>query len=289
MPIQLRKGPSGPPVVISDTLVAPGEVLGNPLDATTTEPAEPLNGFQVGAITRFDGFQGQFLAPGTYNDFAIADGVQTVDIDPSPNGDVFFTGFAFAGRGNSGAFFSLGKFNAGGNIILLPSDPGSASGNRIITPGNGFYELPNANDGTSLQAIDEPGQPTVFQVVDRLVPASGISPELNGFGCIVTVAVPFAAGGGGAPDDVTILSPVIYNSRVIDVALLISTAVVGSSAQLRTATGGGGSALSSSMSTAATGTVRNNDTATRTTSVGFFLRRSDSGVAGTCILTLSRV
>lgn len=285
----LRKGPSGPPVVVNDTIVDPGEVLGRALTFTSSAPASALSGAQVGAITRYAGNFGIALAPGTYHNFAIPDGVQGVDIDPNPNGDVFVTGFEVAGRGNVGAFFTLGKFNAGGRVILLPNDVGSNEGNRIVTPGGVPYELTNASDTTYVQAITRDGQPTVFQVADRLVPPTGVTPELNGFAALIDVTVPFAAGGGGAADDVTVLNPLPFNSRVLDVTLLISTAVVGSTATLRSAIGGGGGALSSTLSTAATGTVRNNDTTTRTTSAGFFLRRSDSGIAGTITVTFCRI
>lgn len=287
--ITLRRGPSGPPVVVNDTIVDPGEVLGRALTFTSSAPASPLSGAQTGAITRYAGNTGFAIAPGTYHNFAVPDGIQVVDIDPNPNGDIFITGFAVAGRGNVGAFFALGKFNAGGRVFLVPNDPGSSEGNRIATPGNLIYELNNASDTTYVQAVTRDGQPTVFQVVDRLVPATGVTQELNGLASIIEVTVPFIAGGGGAPDDVVVLNPVPFNSRVLDVTLLISTAVVGSTATLRTASGGGGTALSSVLSTAATGTVRNNDTATRTTTLGFFLRRSDSGVAGTITVTFSRV
>ena len=70
---------------------------------------------------------------------------------------VFITGFQFAGRGNSGAFFTLGKFNAGGRVILLPNDAGSSPGNRISTPGNIPYELPNATDCCYIQAVEQDG------------------------------------------------------------------------------------------------------------------------------------
>ena len=81
-----------------------------------------------------------------------------------------------------------------------------------------------------------------------------------------------------------------FNCRLLDVTLLVSTAVVGSSAQLRNLSGGGGTPRSSVLSTAATGTQRNNDTQTFTFAAGgnLFLRRSDSGVAGTLILTFIR-
>lgn len=287
--LTLRKGPSGPPVDISDTIVAPGQLLGNPITATTSEPAEPVTSDDAGAIVRFAGLLNLTLAPGTYNDVAIPDGTQTVNIDPNPNGNVLITGFAFSGRGNQGAFFTLDKFNAGGSVILMPNDPGSAVGNRISTPGGGPYEMPNAADGVFIQAITEPGQPTVFQVCDRMVPPTGITPEISGFGCDVTIAVPFVAGPGGAPDDVIILAVVPFQVRILDAALLVSSAVIGASATVRNTIGGAGAALTTVLSAAATGTVRNNDTATRATSLGLFLRRSDSAIAGTIVLTLNRV
>lgn len=284
--VNLRISPSGPRVLVSDTIVGPGQVLGNPITATASVPALALDGGVVGAITRYAGNVGFTLAPGTYHDFAIPDGAQGVDVDPNPNGDVFITGFSVAGRGNVGAFFTFGKFNAGGRVILLPNDSGSAVGNRIVTPGNVPYEMPNASDTTYIQAITRDGNPTVFQVADRLVPPTGVTPELSGFASLLEVTVPFAAGGGGAADDVIVMAVVPFTLRVLDVTLLVSGAVIGSTATLRSSAGGGGGVLSSALSAAATGTVRNNDTVTRTNATGIFLRRSDSAIAGTVTVTL---
>ena len=106
-----------------------------------------------------------------------------------------------------------------------------------------------------------------------------------------TIRVAFAAGGGGSADDVTIYAAAApFAFRIIDVTVLVATAVGGSTAQLRDTTGGGGATLSSSLSTAATGTVRNADTATRTVaSAGsVYLRRSDNGVAGEIIIKAVR-
>lgn len=289
MVLNLRKGPSGPPAVISDTIVEPGELLGNPLTATTTEPAVPLDGAEVGAIVRYANVLNMDLAPGTHHNLEIPDGIQILRLDPNPTGTAFITGLKFLGRGNAGAYLSLSKFNNGGSIVLLPQDAGSDPGNRFSTPGEVPYELPSPNDTVNIQAFEEPGQPIVFQVCDRLVPPTGVTQELAGFGVTITIAVEFPAGAGGAPDDVTILAVVPFQVRILDATLDISTAVVGSTATVRNQAGGGGAALTSALSTAATGTVRNNDTATRTTSLSLFLRRSDSGVAGTIILTLNRV
>lgn len=291
MVLTLRRGPSGPPAVISDTIVEPGELLGNPLDATTTEPAEAIDGSQAGAIVRYSGVLVMSIAPGTYNNFEIPDGVQVVDLDPQA-GNVVITGFKMLGdRGNRGAFITLSKTGSDGAVILTNLDPLSDPENQITTPLGANYDLINSNETCDLQVLERSATPTKWQVIDRLIPASGIASELGGFGVDIAVAVPFVAGGGGAPDDVTIIDTALlpYQVRVLDVILMISTAVVGSTATVRNQAGGGGTALSSALSTAATGTVRNNDTATRTTSLGLFLRRSDSGIAGTAIVIMGRV
>jgi hypothetical protein len=289
MVLTIRRGPSGPPSILSDTLVDPGEVLGNPLDATAEAPAEPLVGAEVGAIVRYGGFASFALAPGTYNNFEIPDGVQVIDIDPQA-GTVVITGIKVLGdRGNAGAFLTIGKFGSDGALILTNLDAGSDAENQIITPDGLNYEVFSGNETMDLQVIDRDADTTKWQVIDRLIPGSGVASELGGFGVPVAVAVTFPAGGGGAADDVTIMATVPYQVRVLDVILMTSTAVVGSSAVVRNQAGGAGTALSSTLATAATGTVRNNDTATRTTSLGLFLRRSDSGVAGTVVVVMNRV
>lgn len=112
------------------------------------------------------------------------------------------------------------------------------------------------------------------------------------------IGVPFefrvscpSGGSAGTPDDV-----VIYNAnaplsfRITDCWFTCAAAVVGSTVQLRTASGGGGTALSSALSTAATGTSRNNDTATRTVAQGgtVVIRRSDRSVAGDMMISAVR-
>jgi hypothetical protein len=91
----------------------------------------------------------------------------------------------------------------------------------------------------------------------------------------------------GTPDDVTVDAPLPLGLRLLDVWLHVTTAVGGSTAQLRSATGGGGIGLTTALSTAATGLVRNTSSLTPTRAAGqsIFLRRSDRGIAGdVCIL-----
>lgn len=105
----------------------------------------------------------------------------------------------------------------------------------------------------------------------------------------ITYGVPFVitqamtAGAAGTADDVTIYDATApFAFRILDVWALYSAAVIGSTIQLRSATGGGGSARSSVLTSAATGTQRNNDTATQTvgSSGSLYIRRSDRAVAG---------
>jgi hypothetical protein len=110
----------------------------------------------------------------------------------------------------------------------------------------------------------------------------------------ITIRHRFAAGGGGAPDDVTIyaVNTFPYKVRMLDVTCYIDAAVGASTVELRTAAGGGGSLLGD-FDSATTG--RKKDAAQTITPVivpgapvGLFVRRSDSGVAGDIVLTCRR-
>ena len=286
MSINIRQSPSGPLIPVVDTRLAPGTVLGNPLTASQTDRARQISGAQLGAILRQQNVQ-TITISGTVNDVAINDGVRIIRAIPSGVGNAFITGFSVSGRGNLGASFFLFRTSASTILYLLPNDPGSAEGNRILTPGNVPYMLGASNDMVLIQAVQVPGELNFFQVCDRIVPPNGLSRSGSGLGSLLEVNTTFPAGPGGAPDDIVVAPPAGAGivATIRDVTLLVSTPVVGSTAQLRSAAGGGGSQLSSVLSTAAAGTVRNNDTTVRSTSSGMFLRRSDSGVAGSISVT----
>lgn len=127
-------------------------------------------------------------------------------------------------------------------------------------------------------------------LADGIISPAKLAVLTSSIGGVFTIFVAVTAGGGGA-DDVT-----IYNAnapfafRVLDVLLLVATAVGGASAQLRDTSGGGGSALSSVLDGAATGTKRNDNTATATVAASgsVFLRRSDSGIGGELVILCVR-
>lgn len=104
-----------------------------------------------------------------------------------------------------------------------------------------------------------------------------------GGGIISIFRFAFSAGAGGSADDVTLLAATPFPIGLLEYHVTISTAVGGSTVQVRTATGGGGSALGQALSTAATGLIRETTrTAGSLVAAGtpLILRRSDSGVAG---------
>jgi hypothetical protein len=134
--------------------------------------------------------------------------------------------------------------------------------------------------------------------IDKLVVTTsqvGPSVDANGLSPTLTLRKAFAAGAGGAPDDVAIYSGnAPYGFRILDVQVLISTLVALSTVQLRSATGGGGSALSDAFASVAVGRLRDlgvgigNVTPTVATNGTLVIRRSDSGVAGEVILRLQK-
>lgn len=109
------------------------------------------------------------------------------------------------------------------------------------------------------------------------------------------IYVPFAAGAGGAADDVT-----IYNAnapggfRILRTDFIIATAVALATVQLRSAAAGGGAALSATYTAAVATeapalTVSRAATTTVATAGSVFLRRSDSGLAGEVMIWCARV
>lgn len=125
---------------------------------------------------------------------------------------------------------------------------------------------------------------------DEAVTPTQIAIGTTGFSVALVKRVAFAAGIGGAADDVAIMLDAPFNYRILDVVIPVLTADSGDTLQLRSATAGGGSALSSVLSGGATGTVRNNDTQTRIVVEGgnVYLRRSTNLIAGEVIIYAER-
>jgi hypothetical protein len=103
----------------------------------------------------------------------------------------------------------------------------------------------------------------------------------------------FAAGAGGSADDVAIFTAnAPYAFDIIDVQAIVTTAVSGSTLQLRDTAAGAGSTLSDALTAATTG-VKRNTTATTSPAVArngtLIIRRSDSGIAGQLNVTVLRV
>jgi hypothetical protein len=147
--------------------MADATAKGRALGAGAGVPTD-LTGAQVGAITRFAGFQGGAVAAGTYNDYPIADGTKQVDIDPT-GGNVEFTGFAL-GTSNTGGWFVLAKFGAGDQVIIKHNNAGSAAANRIFTPNGVDYIMATQLD--TVLIVNMNGR---WQVVDRLNQAASIT------------------------------------------------------------------------------------------------------------------
>lgn len=104
----------------------------------------------------------------------------------------------------------------------------------------------------------------------------------------VVIMKDFAAGGGGAADDVTIyaVNTLPYKIRIYDAVALISAGSgVGRSLAVRSAAAGGGT-LVTTLPATANGPARPDSTNTASVvlspgaSVGLFVRRSDSAIAG---------
>lgn len=142
------------------------------------------------------------------------------------------------------------------SVTVVPTADELASG--LLTPPQ------------TIQAADM--QPVAAAVVD--------APE-------IVLRIPLVAGGGGAPDDVTVyaLNAFPYKCRVLWARAVVSATPGASTAEVRTQSGGAGTLLAT-MNTGALGLVPSPNTGFATSvvtpgaSVGLFVRRSDSAIAG---------
>lgn len=139
---------------------------------------EQLTGDQIGKRARFYGFQSAGLAgPAVFNDFAVDEGVRSLEIDPG-GGQVQFSGFSYGagGTANFGAFFFLKKAANSDSVALLHQDAGSIAANRIVCPGLVNYVLTPANDTVLLVYLGA-ASPGGWYVIDRIVPTAGIADD----------------------------------------------------------------------------------------------------------------
>lgn len=281
----LRHDPSGPPVSLSDTLSPPGTVLGRSINQVGQSFAAPLVGTELGGIIRFDGTYELSLPAGSHDNVAIPDGIRNIEITPV-GGDVTITGFLVSGRGNTGApGLNVTLRGTAGIITFANGSTSSTLGNRISGSSNIAFQLTEPGDCIYLARID--GGPGRWQTVARAIRPLAVQPlPIATPGAIIYGRRGFSATGAAADDILIGASPSAFNMVAYEVLLQISTAVGGSTAQLRSDLGGGGLALSSAMSMAATGTVRNNDTTITPVPTGtlFYLRRSNGNTAGTVII-----
>lgn len=211
----------------------------------------------------------------------------------NPAGDFFvvFTGFGFTG-GNTGKTFMLVKQGLDG-WCQVNHNVGVTASNGVFTPDEQPFILTSANDCAILWYQTSAGRWNIaalgannapWQLARQRTPLGTTNVFIS---CAFIQAMPFTAGGGGAADDVTMYNVNVPFAFILaDVWIDVSTAVGGSTITLRTAAGGLGSALTNAMSTAATGTVRASQTGltARIASESIFMRRSDSGVAGTLVI-----
>lgn len=104
------------------------------------------------------------------------------------------------------------------------------------------------------------------------------------------IVAPFTAGTPGTADDVVVTDTMPGKGTLIDVQMVLTTGVDGSTATFRDAVGGAGTALSNAIPTATAnqGSSRWNHTATPALAAGsdIYIRRSDRGIAGVAILTI---
>jgi len=135
--------------------------------------------------------------------------------------------------------------------------------------------------GSGLQAPPASVEAGDLAPVDPAVPVAGLA----------VIYKAFAAGGGGAPDDVEVypVGALPFKMRVLDMVAYIAVAVGAASVEVRDEPGGAGTLLASTTA-AAIGRSPNVEIATAIATPGptkgLFVRRSDDGVGGELVLTI---
>lgn len=286
--LSIRESPSGPATSLSDTRCPPATVLGRPLTAIGEGLAEPLDGTELGAVTRLSGYHAITLTAGSYDTISIPDDTRVVDI--TPIGPVTITGFQMSNRSNRGAFLIVRKrgASASGSITFPFNGATPNPQNAIWTPGINVYVLQNEFDSAKFARFAGNQR---WQVLSRLPRPSALSPSDFGLlGLPFLIRSTFTAGGAPA-DDVTISASLPFNLLLYDAIQQVSSAVAASTTQVRTLAGGGGSAVTSLFDTATTGSRRDNDIQAYTLAQGsaLFLRRSTGAIAGTILLWAKRI
>lgn len=163
-------------------------------------------------------------------------------------------------------YASWEQVNANTTLLAL-RDATQAGGATIsITQVPGADDLPGPLPGDPILADD-----------------LAITPS-TGFGTLVSIRGTFAAGGGGAADDVTVTADAPYRFRICDSQVEVAVTPGASTMTLRSAVAGGGSALSDALNTGTTGRKRDAGGVLTWPTVGVgggvYWRRSDNGVGG---------
>lgn len=183
--------------------LAAGTVIGRDVNGVTGVP-QALTGTQVGELLRLPSGSTGFLAGGTYDNFAITEGVKVLDVG-STGGDITFTGFAY-GASNTSAFFFLTKFGSGYNITIPHLDGGSLAANQVSCPGGVDYVMTTPGHGV-LVAWDN----SRLQIIDTAI---GLS-TFPGAPIYDVMAAPFFAAGDGTTDDTAAINAAIAAANAV--------------------------------------------------------------------------
>lgn len=283
--VTLRQGPSGPPVTLSDDIVAPGELLGRSLNEVSPGIAVPVTGAQQGEMIRYQN-EATNVDTGTLALLTISSQVTSIQFNPVGS-DLVISAISIP----FGKECNLRVQRGNAQRVILTNGSGATG---IRCPGNADYVMRANDECTVISSFG--GTP---MVIDKASDPHLLAPETAFAGNPTTFFAntfelrnTFAAGGGGAADDVILLNAnAPFAFRILDCWLETSAAVVGASVTLRNATGGGGAAVSSALSAAAGNTTSRNSvgvTSTIAINGSLVARRSDSAVAGTIVVLCAR-
>ena len=181
--------------------MAAATVKGRALGAGTGDPTD-LTQTQLSDLFRIISGVTDTPAPGSYNDYAVAETTKLLRINPSSSGDVELTGI-LQGSSNTGGWIRL--FNQGSTtverIVLKHANAGSAANNQFILPEGADYILDRFGDAVDLQYIGGRWQVISQQInTQRITDNAVTNGKLRDSGALSVIGR--SANSAGDPADI---------------------------------------------------------------------------------------
>lgn len=182
--------------------MAAATVKGRAIGAGTGDPTD-LTQTQLSDLFRVVTSTTDTPAPGSFNDYAVAEGIKLLRINPSSSGDVELTGLLL-GSNNGGGWIRLFHQGTSGTerIVLKHANAGSSANNQFILPEGVDYILDRFGDAVDLQYIGGRWQVISQQINTQRITSDAVTDaKLRNSGACSVIGR--SANSSGDPADIS--------------------------------------------------------------------------------------